>query len=208
MIPCPPSVVEALSQAAGFPVSRETVQALEEYFLYLESESAKYNLIGPQEIPRFWERHVLDSAQLCPFVYSSRSFVDIGSGAGLPGVVLSILGCTGGVLVESSEKKCGFLVGVSRETGASFEVLNLRAESVRGRRFERVVSRAAAPLDRLLLWSRPLLSPAGKCVFLKGERYEEEVSRARALFHFDLALFPSVTHQNARILEISHIKPK
>jgi len=204
--PCPPDIQEKIKSIAGESVSRETFLKLETYLSFLEKENKKYNLVGPGEIDRLWDRHVLDSAQLLPFVkQGSLGFLDVGSGAGFPGVVLSLLGAQGGCLVEASRKKCSFLENVSRETGAEFSVLNVRVEELRGRAFEKIVSRALAPIGTSLGWTQKICSPATQWIFLKGKTVDVEIEEARKSFSFDVEMYPSLTNPEGRIVRLQNI---
>ena len=194
-----------LEQVVGKNVSRETFEQLEKYLTFLIQENEKYNLIGPKEAERLWERHVLDSAQLFPLVRNSGGFLDVGSGAGFPGVVLSLLGVTDACLVESSHKKCSFLKNVSRETFADFSVVCERVEMMRGVSFGRIVSRAVAPIEKLLMWTLGVATPDTRWVFLKGKAAEEEVVEALKRFSFEVEMFPSVTSEEGKIVSVRKV---
>lgn len=205
MSSCPSHIQQKIEQIVGKNVSRETFSRLEKYLAFVIQENEKYNLIGPKEVDRLWERHVLDSAQLFPFVQNCGGFLDVGSGAGFPGVVLSVLGAAGGCLVESSHKKCSFLKNVSRETLSDFSVRCERVEQMRGVSFNRIVSRAVAPIERCLLWTRGVSSPNTQWFFLKGKTVEEEISVALKSFSFELDLFPSVTSEEGKVVRIQEV---
>src|SRR5580700_2125505 len=162
------------------PVSRETLARLEAYADLLTRWSARINLIGRDTLPDLWRRHILDSAQLRRLIpNSARSLIDLGSGAGLPGLVLAILGVPGVELVEADSRKCAFLREAARVTAAPVTIHNARAEAIRPRPVEIVTARALAPLDRLLALAAPFLGPQSLCLFLKGARAEEELTLAR-----------------------------
>jgi len=140
-------------------------------------------LIGPREVPRLWERHVLNSAVLAEAVPEGSTACDIGTGAGLPGLGLAIarpdLTVT---LVEPLLRRTTFLDEVVAELGLSrVTVVRGRAEDLHGRStFDVVTSRAVAPLERLLGWSMPLVAPAGAMVAMKGRSVHDEIVAARA----------------------------
>ena len=139
-------------------------------------------LIGPREAPRLWDRHLLNCAVLAEVMPERRDVCDIGSGAGLPGLVLAIarpdLTVT---LVEPLLRRTTFLEEVVAELGLdSVEVVRGRAEELHGQRtFDVVTSRAVAPLERLLRWSMPLVAPRGALVAMKGSSVDEEIEAAR-----------------------------
>ena len=175
---------EPLLDAQGFaelvPVSRETLARLEAYAALLTQWSARINLIGRDTVADLWRRHILDSAQLRPFVPErAHSVIDLGSGAGFPGLVLAILGVPGVELVEADSRKSAFLREAMRITEVAVTLRPCRIEAVPPHRVDIVTARACAPLDRLLSLAEPFLSPGSECLFLKGERVEEELTLAR-----------------------------
>ena len=191
---------------AGTIVSRETIGALETYVRLLAEASSKQNLIGPKELPYIWVRHIVDSAQLYPYVCHAHSVTDLGTGAGLPGVVLSLLGVPKMYLIDATQKKCDFLENVSRETNRRFSVMNARVEALKKPPSKMFVSRAMAPLDRLLEWVSPWVKKDHTFVLLKGARALEEVEVAQKKFSFGVKAFPSETDPNAHVVHITNIK--
>lgn len=205
MLSCPQDIREKIKKLKGESVSHETFLRLERYLSFLIQENQKYNLVGPREVDCLWERHVLDSAQIFPFLRGAPEFLDVGAGAGFPGVVLAILGAPGGCLVESSQKKCLFLESVSRETVGDFSVLNNRIETLRGVRSKRIVSRAVAPISTLLRWTRGVCFRDTRWIFLKGKTVEAEIEEALKRFSFDVKISPSITSPEGKIVEIQNI---
>ena len=140
-------------------------------------------LIGPRETPRLWERHLLNCAVLADGIPDGAAVADVGAGAGLPGVVLALgrpdLAVT---LVEPLQRRTEFLTEVVGALGLDrVEVVRARAEELHGVRFfGTVVSRAVAPLPRLLRWCLPLVAPGGQMLAMKGASAEEELSKAAA----------------------------
>jgi 16S rRNA (guanine527-N7)-methyltransferase len=115
-----------------FPVSRETLARLEVYAELLTRWSTRINLVGRDTLPDLWRRHILDSAQLHPFIpNSARRLIDLGSGAGLPGLVLAILGVPGVELVEADSRKVAFLREASRVAGAEVTIRPCRIQASR-----------------------------------------------------------------------------
>jgi 16S rRNA (guanine527-N7)-methyltransferase len=154
----------------------------ERFAALLASDGVVRGLIGPRETPRLWERHLLNCAVLGELVPQRSSVCDIGSGAGLPGLVLAIarpdLTIT---LVEPLLRRTTFLdEAVQRLELDNVEVVRARAEELHGvRHFDVVTSRAVAPLPKLLRWSLPLTRPGGAVVAMKGSSAQEEVDGAR-----------------------------
>jgi 16S rRNA (guanine527-N7)-methyltransferase len=163
----------------AFPQGR--LERAERFAGLLATEGVKRGLIGPREAPRLWERHLLNCAVLGEVIPEGATVCDIGSGAGLPGVVLAIarpdLTVT---LVEPLLRRSTFLTEVVAELGLeSVTVERCRADALHGKaRFDVVTSRAVAPLARLLEWSMPLVAPEGVMVAMKGGSVAEEISAA------------------------------
>lgn len=176
-----PSAPPATPDAARRVFASERLPLAEAYVVSLAGDGVVRGLIGPREAPRLWERHVLNCAVLGDAIPSGVAVCDIGSGAGLPGVVLAIarpdLTVT---LVEPLLRRTTYLEQVVDELGlANVEVLRARAEELHGeRRFAVVTSRAVAPLERLLGWSMPLVEPEGALVAMKGSSLAEEIESA------------------------------
>ena len=148
----------------------------------LAQEGVTRGLIGPREVPRLWERHLMNSAAVAPFLPATGSVVDIGSGAGLPGVVLAAMRPElHVVLLEPMERRVTWLSEVVAALGlTSVEVVRGRADELHHKRlFDAVTARAVAPLDRLVTWSLPLLRQGGVLVALKGSQAEQELEAAR-----------------------------
>ncbi|MCW2767257.1 MAG: rRNA m(7)G-527 methyltransferase [Nocardioides sp.] len=162
---------------------RERLQLAERYAGLLATQGVVRGLIGPREAPRLWDRHLLNCAVLGEWIPQGASVCDVGSGAGLPGLVLSIarpdLSVT---LVEPLLRRTTFLAEVVAELGLDrVEVVRGRADSLHGARgFDVVTSRAVAPLGRLLDWSMPLVSPEGALLAMKGASADEEIAAAAA----------------------------
>ncbi|SDH73348.1 16S rRNA (guanine527-N7)-methyltransferase [Sinosporangium album] len=143
-------------------------------------------LLGPREVPRIWDRHLLNCAVVAEAVPPAAKLVDIGSGAGLPGLVLAIVRPDITVtLLEPLLRRTVFLHECVQELKLdNVEVLRGRAEELVGKRFFDVAcARAVAPLDRLLAWSLPLLREGGELLAMKGERAAEELADAQAQLH-------------------------
>ncbi|MEE6179053.1 16S rRNA (guanine(527)-N(7))-methyltransferase RsmG [Mycobacterium sp. 050134] len=156
----------------------------ERYAELLAGAGVERGLLGPREVPRLWERHVLNSAAIEAILESGERIVDIGSGAGLPGIPLAIARPDLKVaLLEPLLRRSEFLKEVVAELGLAVEVVRGRAEEpwVREQLGERdaAVSRAVAALDKLTKWSMPLILPGGRMIALKGDRAPEELEQHR-----------------------------
>ena len=154
----------------------------ERYAELLATDGVVRGLIGPREAPRLWDRHLVNCALLADLIPADATVCDIGSGAGLPGLVLAIARADLRVtLVEPLLRRTTFLEEAVAGLGLdNVEVVRGRAEALHGqRRFAVVTSRAVAPLERLLGWSMPLVGPTGALLAMKGSSVTEEIEAAR-----------------------------
>src|SRR6478735_6373583 len=173
-----PSTPEVARRA--FPSDR--LGLAERYAELLAGEGVVRGLIGPREAPRLWDRHLVNCALLGELIAEGSSVCDIGSGAGLPGLVLAIARADLTVtLVEPLLRRTTFLEEVAASLHLeNVEVVRGRADALHGSRtFDVVTSRAVAPLERLLGWSMPLVAPSGALVAMKGSSVAEEIDTAR-----------------------------
>ncbi|MFQ5348238.1 MAG: 16S rRNA (guanine(527)-N(7))-methyltransferase RsmG [Rhodothalassiaceae bacterium] len=193
-------------------VSRETRERLDRYAALLAKWQTKLNLVGPATLPQLWVRHFLDSAQILDLVAAHRPgglparWVDLGSGAGFPGLVIALLGGGPVELVESDARKCSFLRQVIAATDAPARVHQARIETITDLWPDLVVARALAPLPRLLPLAARLCAPESEIWLLKGAHVEEELTRCPQSWTFDLESFPSRTGPGARILRIRNLE--
>ncbi|BBY39854.1 ribosomal RNA small subunit methyltransferase G [Mycobacterium mantenii] len=165
-------------------VFAERLEIAQRYAEVLANAGVERGLLGPREVDRIWDRHILNSAALAELLDRGERIIDIGSGAGLPGIPLAIARPDlSVVLLEPLLRRSEFLSEVVNELGLAVEVVRGRAEEpgVRNRFGERdaAVSRAVASLDKLTKWSLPLLRPGGRMLAIKGERASDEVEQYR-----------------------------
>jgi 16S rRNA (guanine527-N7)-methyltransferase len=193
---------------AEFDVSRETATRLDRFVALLLVWQAKTNLIGASTISSLWRRHIGDSLQLLPLAPAhSRVWVDLGSGAGLPGLVIGCaLADLEGVrvhLIESNAKKVAFLREAVRETAAPVTVHAARIEDTElAPPPDVVTARALAPLDQLLRLAAPMLIKGAQGLFLKGQDIERELTQATKHWNIDAEIVPSRSSATGRILRV------
>ena len=195
----------------GVDVSRETLSRLETYAALLVKWQAKINLVGPATLPDLWRRHFLDSAQLLPLLPPAPgTLVDLGSGAGFPGLVLALMTEWRVHLIDSDQRKCALLRQVALDTGVNTRVAihAQRFEDVPGYKAAIVTARACAPLDALLGHAVPFLGENGRCLFLKGAQVEEELTAAEANWNMQVTRRPSLTDPAGVILVIDHLEKR
>jgi 16S rRNA (guanine527-N7)-methyltransferase len=186
-------VIEKLEQAAGRPVSRETFEKLEAYVALIREESARQNLISASTLAQVWDRHILDSAQLLRYEpHPGASWIDVGSGAGLPGIVIACI-VTGTVtLVEPRRLRAEFLHKASESLHLRVNVVAAKAERVEGK-FDLITARAVASLAQLLKISSHLSTRKTVWALPKGRGAEAELVEARRTWQGSFRVEPSVT---------------
>lgn len=195
-------------------VSHETRQRLEIYDAQLRKWQRVKNLVAPGTLHHIWVRHFADSLQILRLQPAALRWVDIGAGAGFPGLVIAIaLADTHGALVylvESDNRKCAFLRDVIRETGARAEVVHARAEEVVENLadIDVVTARAVAPLDKLVEIAAPLLRAGATGLFPKGRDYASELTRLSSQSTFSIEIAPSLTDASAAIVVIRSKVPR
>lgn len=184
-------------------VSRETLDRLQAYVALLTAWNRRINLVGANTIGDVWRRHILDSAQLMPLLPDkTRVVVDVGSGAGLPGLVLAMLGVPEMHLVESDQRKAAFLREAQRVTSTSVIIHSQRAERMAPIAADAIVARAVAPVDNLLLMVDKFRKPHTICLFLKGKGVEEELTHLPPALKMKAQILPSRSDPTGRILRL------
>jgi 16S rRNA (guanine527-N7)-methyltransferase len=196
-------VIDRNAFAAQFDVSRETLVALDSYAALLADWQARMNLVGPSTLPHLWDRHFADSAQLLGLAGGGKTWLDIGTGAGFPGLIIATLDPTACVtLVESITKKCRFLaeVTVALGLGERITIENRRVETLPRQRFDVITARALAALEQLFDWGLAFAGSGTQWLLPKGARFAEELALAEQRFAFGHRLVPSLTDAAARIV--------
>lgn len=190
-------------------VSRETMDKLICYSEMLAKWQKSINLVSNSTISDMWRRHFYDSAQLFSYIEKKKEplkILDIGSGAGFPGIILSILGAGEVHLVESIGKKCAFMKQVIQKTDINAIVHNKRIEDMEVFPVDLITSRACAELGKLLQLASPFIDYDTKCLFLKGEKAEEEILEASKKWCFKVKKYNSKSEESGMILYIDEIK--
>jgi 16S rRNA (guanine527-N7)-methyltransferase len=194
---------EEFRRLAG--ASAERMVDLEAFRHRLIEANAVMNLVGPDSLPDFWNRHAWDSAQLLDLAPDARTWADLGAGAGFPGVVLAILlknRLDAHVwLIDSLQKRCRFLQVVVDALDLPATVVWGRAEA-QALKVDIVTARAVAPLEKLLAYAQPYLTRGAQGLFLKGEKAEAELRDAARLWQVDAVLSASRSDPRGRIVTI------
>jgi 16S rRNA (guanine527-N7)-methyltransferase len=188
-------------------VSRETLDRLQRYLDLLQRWQRAINLVGPKTMVDPWRRHILDCAQLLPHMPAAAgATVDLGSGAGLPGLVLAILGRPGMHLVESDQRKAQFLKEARRLLALDVTVHAQRIDALPPMKAGVLTARALAPLPRLLELAVPLVNVDTVCLFLKGRAGQDELTEARKSWMMSATSFPSLSDPSASVLKLWGIR--
>ncbi len=196
-------------ETPSFDVSRETTERLEVFAGLLLRWNGRINLIGRADEARLRSRHIADSLQLAGLVPEGvERAIDLGSGAGFPGLVLAIATGVMFDLVEADQRKAAFLREAIRATGATARVHAQRIGAVGLAPAALVTARALAPLSALLTLAAPLLSVGGVCLFPKGENAEQELSEAASAWTLQVERHISRTDRSGVILRISEVAPR
>jgi 16S rRNA (guanine527-N7)-methyltransferase len=207
-----PDPADKAAALALMPVSRETQARLEAYVDLLLHWQAVTNLVAPSTLPTLWTRHIADSLQLLDLAPNAKTFVDLGSGGGFPGIVLACaLAERQGAridLVERNAKKAAFLREALRITGGVGEVHHRDIVDYVDSRIapvDCVTARALAPLHRLLGFAEPLVRNGAKALLLKGQDVESELTEATKYWTIQSVLHPSRTGEDGCVVEVAGI---
>lgn len=202
-------VTDAESFARVSGATPAQVADLDRYRQMLAERNEVMNLVGPATVPDFWNRHAWDSAQLIRLAPETRVWADLGAGAGLPGVVLAVLGKgRDGFhvhLVESMAKRCRFLAEVVEALDLPATVHNDRAENLK-LPVDSVTARACAPLSRLLGYAQPYLAKGATGWFLKGQDVAAELEEATKSWDFEAETVPSLSDPRGRIVRVRRLR--
>lgn len=201
----------AEASVGGVSVSRETMANLQAFSDLVRRWTPAINLVGKATLPDLWDRHIVDSAQIFTLrPPAARTWADLGSGGGFPGLVIAILArdCSPELrvtLVEADLRKATFLRQAAQSLGLEVDVRSQRIETLPSLKADVVSARALAPLAELLSYADRLLAKDGLAVFPKGARHADELAAARREWDFDVDTRPSLSEGEAAILVIRNI---
>ena len=192
-------------------VSRETLDGLDRFVQLVAKWNPTINLVAKNSLADVWVRHIKDSVQLIPLAATGRAWIDLGSGGGFPGIVVSVVlkevapeTCM--YLVESDARKATFLREASRALRLNCQVVNQRIDEINLPPATVISARALAHLDKLLHFSKRLVDLDGVCLFMKGKSHQDEVRLARESWKFDCEVIQSKTSAEAAVLRIRNIE--
>ncbi len=192
-------------------VSRETLARLKLFVGLLQDWNTRINLVSARSLADVWRRHIWDSAQLMALIPTdTRSLIDLGSGAGFPGLVLAAMLAERGnvriVLYEAIAKKCRFLELVAHRLNLDVEIRNTRAETEEPEPFDIVTARACAPLPQLLSYAAPFQGRNSRCLFLKGQSVGAELTEAYKSWSMKVEQHQSRSDPSGVILDIRELR--
>jgi len=190
-------------------VSRETIGRLDKFAQLLDEENKRQNLVAEPTLNSVWARHIVDSAQLFPLGRGSDRWLDLGSGAGFPGLVIAVLGASV-TLIEERRLRADFLARAADvlEVSERVEIVRGRVESYQAPPFATISARAFAPLDRLFGVAAHLAAPQTRWVLPKGRNAKSELEAAQASWQGEFRLEPSVTDADAMIIVAERVRRK
>lgn len=194
--------------ASELDVSRETMARLQTLAHLLQKWNERINLVSQASLNDLWRRHMLDSAQLRRLGPAHGPWLDLGSGAGFPGLVLAAMGAPTMHLVESDARKCVFLREATRAMAVDVTVHNCRIERLPAQSAAAITARALAPLPKLLALAAPHLAPGGVCLFPKGQDVEAELTEASKSWRMRAERIASLSDPRGvvlRLKELSHV---
>lgn len=194
--------------AACLPnVDSDIMDRFEIYLTLLTKWQRAINLVGKNTLADAWRRHILDSAQLLPCIEKTARIADLGSGAGLPGLVIAIATGANVQLVESDQRKATFMREVARETATKIEVHVARIEDLPPLQADIVTARALAPLSKLLPWVHRHLKISGKSLLMKGADVDQELTESTKQWTMNVVRKPSLSDASGTILIVNDLSP-
>ena len=199
--------MDKISVIKKYNLSKNQIDLFDSYILKLKKSNQVHNLVGPSTIDVVWDRHINDSLQLSEFILKKNSsIIDLGTGAGLPGVILYIYGYANILLIDSKMKKINFIKEFAYEQNLEIKTICTRVEKIKNQKFDFIICRAFAPLSKLLDYSRFFNKKNTSLLFLKGRSVKKEIQDAKKSFSFEYDLYPSQSEGDGYVLKINKFK--
>ena len=190
-----------------YKVNEKQVIELDNYVQILEEYNKHTNLVGKSTLINPWTSHILDSLQLLTYIKNRRlSVLDMGTGAGIPGVILSIMGCSDITLVDSNGKKIRFLNFLKNNMNLNIKIWQRRVEEINNAKFDIITSRALKNLNQLISYSQKFLKKNSVVIFLKGKTVNDEIYEAKKNWSFQTNKYQSLSDPRGYVLELKNIK--
>ena len=192
-----------------FALNKTQVDKVDYYLSSIIKHNKHTNLVGKSTIENIWDRHVLDCLQLAKYITNKKlKILDLGTGAGLPGVLLSIVGYQKVLMVDSVKKKTDFVRKIIKELSLTAKIQNKRIEKPPTSQYDIIVSRALAPLVKLLAYARMYSNKNTTSLFLKGRNAISEIDIAAKVYFFEYKKIKSLSSYDGCILKVNNIKNK
>ncbi len=189
-------------------VSRETLDKLRIYFELLKKWQRAINLVSKSTLPHAWERHILDSYQILKHVPMDKGvWVDLGSGAGFPALVVAMASNFDVHVIESDQRKCQFMREVSRETSTNLTIHTKRIEAIEPFKADIISARALASLDKLIELAHPFATEKTSFLFLKGQDVDAELTNAAKCWRMDAVKHSSLSSSEGCVLQLENVRP-
>jgi len=199
---------KCLDLGPEYGITPEIAERIEKYAANLVKWQKAINLVSKKTLPNMWERHILDSLQLVPHIGDDvKVIADMGSGAGLPGVILALFHRWDVHLIESDQRKCIFMRDSARACGVPVTIHSKRIEAVDDIDADLITARALAPLDDLFRLSVGFRRTQTKHLFLKGQSADDELTAARKQWKLQVTKIPSITDPLGSLLNIDEVCP-
>ena len=192
-----------------FNLNKTQIEKIEFFITSIINHNQHTNLVGKSTIENIWDRHVLDCLQLTKYISNKKlKILDLGTGPGLPGVLLSIIGYQNVLMIDSIKKKTDFVKQMIKELSLSAKIQNKRIEKTPTSQQDIILSRALAPLIKLLTYARMHSNKNTTSLFLKGRNVNNEINKTMKEFFFDFEKIESISSGDGCILQIKNIKAK
>ena len=192
-----------------FGLNKNQIKLIHIFLEELKQKNKSINLVGKSTIENAWDRHVCDSLQIFSYIKNKKlKIIDMGTGAGIPGIFLSIMGCQNVVMVDSIKKKTNFVRDVIFKLKISAKVSNSRLENLKTSPAKHIVSRALAPLEKLISYSLLFSNKDTSLLFLKGRNVKKEIQQAKKKYTFRYKIFNSLSSGDGYVLKIKDFKKK
>ena len=192
-----------------FKLDKNQLRLIDNYIKEITSFNEHTNIIGKSTLKDFWKNHVLDSLQICSHISDKKkSILDMGTGAGIPGVLLSIVGYSNISLIDSNSKKIRFIKNVSHNLDIKPKIYLNRIENLKNIKFDFLISRALANLCKLFFYSHCFVKKKTVLIFLKGKTVKQEIEQAKTKWEFFYETYKSISDKRGSVLVIKNLKKR
>ena len=204
-----PDLVTLNKIKSTFSINSSQEIKLIKFLKELAIHNKRTNLVGKSTLVNPWRSHILDCIQVSPFIKNRNSTIlDMGTGPGLPGLVLAIIGYKNVNLVDSNRKKINFVKHISKKLDISAKIFLSRIEKINNSKFDFLICRALANLNKLFIYSHKLVDKDTILIFLKGKKVKNEIQEAKKIWSFDSEVYPSQSDKRGSVLIIKKLKSK